>query len=198
MGNDASDAGESVAMRNLTGRVFNHRVAALIQKEFNQVRRDRRVALSLIVPPVLQLLLFGSVLNSKVENLRLGVMDDSRTPQSRELVAILTESRSFRLSGYYLSSKQLSDAIARGKIQAGVVIPYDYARALQRGRQASVQFILNAMDANTATIARNYAEGVVATYGMGLRGSGLHVNFQENGVRAPSQRGRVDLSVSFF
>jgi ABC-2 type transport system permease protein len=125
-------------------------------------------------------------------------MDDSRTPQSRELVAILTESRSFRLSGYYLSSKQLSDAIARGKIQAGVVIPYDYARALQRGRQASVQFILNAMDANTATIARNYAEGVVATYGMGLRGSGLHVNFQENGVRAPSQRGRVDLVVSFL
>src|SRR6185437_15069144 len=121
LGKNAAHAGEGVAMRNLIGRVFNHRVAALIQKEFNQIRRDRRVALSLIVPPVLQLLLFGFVLDSKVQNLRLGVMDDSRTPQSRELIAALTESRSFRLSGYYLSSNRLSDAIARGKVQAGVV-----------------------------------------------------------------------------
>jgi ABC-2 type transport system permease protein len=180
------------------GRVFNHRVASLVQKEFNQIRRDRRVALSLIVPPVLQLLLFGFVLNSKVQNLRLGVVDDSRTPQSRELIAVLTQSRSFRLSGYYLSSNRLSDAIARGRAQAGIVIPYDYARNLQRGRQASVQFILNAMDANTATIARNYAEGVIATYSMGLQDSGLHANFQQTGDRAPGRRGRVDLQVSFL
>lgn len=185
-------------MRNLIGRIFNHRVAALIQKEFNQIRRDRRVALSLIVPPVLQLLLFGFVLNSKVENLRLGVMDDSRTPQSRELIAALTESRSFRLSGYYLSSHRLSDAIAHGKVQAGLIIPYDFDRRLQRGRPASVQFILNAMDANTATIARNYAEGVIATYSMGLRDSGLHANFQRTGSSAPARRGQVDLKVSFF
>lgn len=198
MEDNAPDAGESVAMRNLIGRAFNHRVAALIQKEFNQVRRDRRVALSLIVPPVLQLLLFGSVLNSKVENLRLGVMDDSRTPQSRELIAVLTESRSFRLSGYYLSSQQLSDAIARGKIQAGVVILYDYSRVLQRGRQASVQFILNAMDANTATIARNYAEGVIATYGASLRESGLRANGRQSGAGGASHHGQVDLQVSFL
>ena len=41
----------------------------------------------------------------------------------------------------------------------GVVIPYDYARDLQRGRPATVQFLLNAMNANTATIAQGLRGG---------------------------------------
>ena len=185
-------------MSKLWNRIFNHRVAALIQKEFNQIKRDRRVALSLVVPPVLQLMLFGFVLNSKVQNLRLGVIDESRTPESRELIAALSESRSFRLSGYFLSRDRLSDAISRGKLQAGLVVPYDYARNLQRGRQATVQFLLNAMDANTATIARNYAEGVIATYTLGLESSGVHANFEQ--IAAPDivRRGQVDLQPSFL
>ena len=44
---------------------MNHRLLALIRKEFNQIRRDRRLAISLIVPPTLQLLLFGFTLFGK-------------------------------------------------------------------------------------------------------------------------------------
>jgi ABC-2 type transport system permease protein len=179
-------------------KLFTPRLRALIQKEFGQIRRDRRVAMSLILPPVLQLMLFGFVLNSKVQNLRLGVIDESRTPESRELVATLSESKSFRLSGYFLSPERLSDALAQGKVQAGLVIPYDYARNLQRGRQASIQFLLNAMDANTATIARNYAEGVIATYTAGLQSAGLHASFQQIAVSDVGRRGAVDLQPSFL
>jgi ABC-2 type transport system permease protein len=176
----------------------NQRVAALIQKEFNQIRRDRRVAMSLVLPPVLQLLLFGFVLNSKVENLRLGVIDESRTPESRELIAVLSESRSFRLYGYYLSTDRLSEAISHGKVQAGLVIPYDYARDLERGRTATVQFLMNAMDANTATIARDYAEGVIATYTAGLQSTGVHANFEQIAAPDLSRRGQVDFEPSFL
>jgi ABC-2 type transport system permease protein len=185
-------------MNKLLQRVFNHRLAALIHKEFNQIRRDRRVALSLVVPPVLQLLLFGFVLNSKVQNLRLGVIDESRTPESRELIATLSESRSFRLYSYYLSADRLTDAITHGNVQAGLVIPYDYARDLQRGRPASVQFLLNAMDANTATIARNYAEGVIATYTVALRNTGVHPQVRQIAAPDLSRRGQVDLQPSFL
>jgi ABC-2 type transport system permease protein len=189
----AADAGKGVIMN-----LFNPRLRALIQKEFGQIRRDRRVAMSLILPPVLQLLLFGFVLNSKVQNLRLGVIDESRTPESRELVAALSESKSFRLTSYFLSPERLSEAITQGNVQAGLVIPYDYARNLQRGRQASIQFLLNAMDANTATIARNYAEGVIATYTAGLKSSGLHASFQQIAVSDVGRRGEVDLQPSFL
>ena len=76
--------------------ILGHRLRALIRKEFAQIRRDRRLAISLIVPPVLQLLLFGFALDATVSNLKLGIVDESRTPESRELVATLSESKSFQ------------------------------------------------------------------------------------------------------
>ncbi len=44
-------------------RISFRRLARSIVKEFNQIRRDRRLAISLIIPPTLQLLLFGFALN---------------------------------------------------------------------------------------------------------------------------------------
>src|SRR5215471_4407432 len=121
------------------GRLFRQlfpqgagRLRALMRKEFAQIRRDRRLAYSLILPPTLQLLLFGFALSSNVTNLRLGVVDESKTPESRELIATMSESESFRLAGYYFSSGELGKAISHGDLDAGAVIPYDFARNLVR------------------------------------------------------------------
>jgi ABC-2 type transport system permease protein len=145
------------------------RMRALIGKEFAQIRHDRRLVLSLIVPPVVQLTLFGLALSASVSNLRLGIVDESRTPESRELVAALTESRSFRLGGFYASAEHLGTAISQDRLDAGLVVPYHYARDLARGRPTTVQFLLNAMNANTATIGQAYAEGVIQSYNQRLR-----------------------------
>src|SRR5580693_9893383 len=118
---------------NKMSAFLGHRMRALIRKEFSQILRDRRLAISLILPPTLQLLLFGFALNATVSNLKLGVVDDSRTPESRELVATMTESKSFQGSGNYFDVDELGKKIADGSLDAGLVIPYDYARDLQRG-----------------------------------------------------------------
>ena len=118
-------------------RLLGPRLRALIVKEFGQIRRDRRLVISLILPPVLQLTLFGFALSPDVSSLRLGIVDESRTPESRELIATLTESRSFRIGDYYPTAEQLGNAISHGTLDAGVVIPFQYARDLQRGRPVS-------------------------------------------------------------
>src|SRR5262249_58351920 len=92
---------------------------SLIGKEYNQILRDPRVLLSLILPPILHLMLFGSVLSPDVANLHLGVVDENQTTESRELVAALAQSRSFQLTGSYASVERLSDSIARGGLCAG-------------------------------------------------------------------------------
>jgi ABC-2 type transport system permease protein len=185
-------------MANVIGLIVNHRVRALLRKEFAQIRRDRRLAISLVLPPTLQLLLLGFALSATVTNLKLGVVDDSRTPESRELIAVLSESKSFRLASYYPSVEQLGGAISRGKADAGVVIPYDYARDLQRGRTTTVQFLLNAMNANTAAIAQGYAEGVIESYNAGLRRAGLHASFRQIGAQNLSRRGQTQLHAAYL
>jgi ABC-2 type transport system permease protein len=184
-------------MTRLVRSVVSVRFSALLRKEFEQIRRDRRLTLSLIIPPLLQLLLFSVVLNATVSDLRLGVIDDSRTPQSRDLVASLTESRSFRLAGYYYGVNPLGDAISRGEIDAGLVIPRDFARDLERGQPVTVQFLLNAMNANTATIARSYAQGVIRTWNGGLAGSGLHARFSQVAA-SPGGRGQALMTRAFL
>lgn len=185
-------------MKKFLHRLFNHRVRALVQKEFRQIRRDRRLAISLILPPTLQLLLFGFALSATVSNIRLGVVDDSGTPESRELVANLTESKSFQFAGSYLSVDKLGAAISRGDLDAGVVIPYDYARDLYRGNPSTVQFLLNAMNANTAAIAQGYAQGVIQSYNQGLAAGGIHASFRQIAAADVSRRGIVSLHPAYL
>jgi ABC-2 type transport system permease protein len=174
------------------------RIRALMRKEFNQIKRDRRLAFSLILPPTLQLLLFGFALSADVTNLRLGVIDDSKTPESRELIATLTESRSFRLAGYYFSTGDLSEAINRNDLDAGLVIPYDFARDLYRGRATTAQVLLNATNANTAAISQGYIEAIIQAYNRTLLAGGLRADFRRIAATDVGRRGQVILQPAFL
>ena len=158
-------------MRALAARFFRRRFWALALKELRQIRRDRRLAISLIVPPVLQVLLFGFALDSEVKNLRLGVVDLSRTPESRALISTLTENPTFRIRGTYATPAGLGDAIATSRLDVGVVIPYDFTRLRMRGQPATVQVLLNAANANTAQMSQGYIEGAVAWLNRNLAGA---------------------------
>ena len=147
-------------------RVWRHvlggRFWALALKELRQIRRDRRLTLSLIVPPTLQILLFGFALDADVRDLRLGIVDESRTTESRALVSALAENATFTVAGSYATATALGHDLAAGRLQVGVVIPYDFARLRARGHPATVQVLLNAANANTAQIAQGYVEAAVA------------------------------------
>jgi ABC-2 type transport system permease protein len=187
-----------MTLQTILNRLLNHRLRSLIKKEFNQITRDRRLQISLILPPVLQLTLFGFALSASVSDVRLAVVDDSRTPESRELISTLTESKSFKLAGYYTSVDQLGDAVSRGSADAGVVVPYDYARDLARKRPTTVQFLLNATNANTAEISRAYAEGVIQTYNAGLAQQGVRIAVQPNPQSDLARIGQVQLQPAFI
>jgi ABC-2 type transport system permease protein len=185
-------------MRKLFDRLINYRLRALIKKEFAQTRHDRKLMFSLTVLPVVQLTLVGFALSAAVMNVRLAIVDDSRTPESRELIATLTESKSFRLAGYYSSVDQLGDAVSQGKTDAGMVVPYDYARDLIRDRQTTIQFLLNATNANTATISRGHAESMIQRFNSGLRAQGIHVRVQPMDGSNLARRGQVQLEPAFL
>jgi ABC-2 type transport system permease protein len=188
-------------MKNISSMfqaLLGDRMRALILKEFRQILRDRRLAMSLILPPTLQLLLFGFALNATVSNLRLGIVDDSRTPESRELVANMTESKSFQNAGTFFSVDEMGKKIASGNLDGGLVIPYDYARDLQRGRPVTVQVLLNAMNSNTATIGQGYAQGVIASYNQILAGNGIHAQFTQIASPDVSHRGMVLLDPAYL
>jgi len=185
-------------MKKLLDRLINYRLHALIKKEFAQTRHDRKLMFSLAFMPLVQLALIGFALSATVTDVPLAIVDDSRSPESRELIAALTESKSFRLAGYYSSADQLGDAVSQGKADAGMVVPYNFARDLVRDRQTTVQFLLNATNANTATISRGYAESMIQRYNTGLQNEGIHVRIQPIAGSELARRGQVQLEPAFL
>ena len=149
-------------MKALLNSLLNLRLWSLFVKEFHQIRRNRRLVILLIIPPTLNIVLFGLALNPKVENLRLGVVDYSRTAESRELVSAFEEGLVFQTKGYYASSAELGQAISRGDLDSGLVVPNDFAEKRARHETVEVQLLVDAVNANIATIAGGYAARIIA------------------------------------
>src|SRR5262245_7552204 len=163
---DERHAGEGIACalrRSVLSRAFDLRLWSLFVKEFHQIRRNRRLVILLIIPPTLNIILFGFALNPDFENLRLGVVDYSATPESRELVSAFAEGLVFRVDRYYASPGDMGRAIGKGDLDAGLVIPFDFAKRRSRREPAEVQLVVDAVNANTATIAGGYAARIIGS-----------------------------------
>lgn len=149
-------------------RFFGSRFWALARKEITQILRNKQLISLLLFPPTIQLLIFGFALSPNVENIKLGILDYSNTPASRELISAFTENRVFRAEHYNTSLADLSQQVQYGNVTAGLVIPPEFNRDLAQDITAEVQVLINGVDANTAGIASGYITQIVNQYSLQL------------------------------
>ena len=119
---------------------------AMLRKEFIQMRRDRLTLGMMIGIPAIQLALFGFAIRTEVRHLPTVVLDEARTPESRQLVATLVNSTYFEMVGEVHGREEIAARIGRGDAAAAVIIPHDFTRDLKRGRGAKAQVIVDAAD----------------------------------------------------
>jgi ABC-2 type transport system permease protein len=159
---------------------------ALVKKEINQILRNKQLIVLLIVPPTLQLLVYGFALNPDVHYLKMGVVDYARSHESRELISAFTENRIFILEKVLSSEKELGQQVEQGKLTVGIVIPPELNRNLAKDKQSEIQVLIDGVDANTAGITNGYVSQIVRQYSLKLTGQSLsppidtHVTFLYN------------------
>ncbi|MCY7323826.1 MAG: ABC transporter permease, partial [Phormidesmis sp. CAN_BIN36] len=141
---------------------------ALALKEIRQILRNKQLIILLIIPPIVQLLLYGSALNPDVRNLKLGVIDYANVYESRELVAAITQTNIFTAQAPPVSEAELSDWVETGKLTVGVVIPPEFPRRLAAGK-AEIQIFIDGVNANTAGIANSYLSQIILQYNRRLK-----------------------------
>jgi drug efflux transport system permease protein len=159
------------------------RTRAVARKEFWHVLRDRRSLILALAMPMLLLLLFGYALSLDVDQIPTAVVDQDRTPQSRDLIERFAASRYFKVVDYPEDLRGVERLILRGEVVLGIVIPPDYSRRLASGRTAQVQLLLDGSDSNTASIAAGYADGVSQAFALELR---EHFMNQRSGMTMPA------------
>jgi|SRR5262245_4396390 len=135
------------------------RIIAQARKELTQTFRDRlTVALALVLPLILMTLL-GTALSLSVKGIAVVVQDFDRTPLSRQYIDMLGVSLTFRVVPLPAGLRP-DEALASGQARAVIVIPEDFERDFLRGRQAEVQWLIDAVDANTANNIRGQASAL--------------------------------------
>ncbi len=146
---------------------FIRRYLALLAKEVDQLKRNRVLVIQLMLPPTIVLVIFGYALNPKVRDLRMGIVDESFTTESRDFIDSLTENVNFNVTRRYTRVEEAEEALKSLDLDLFIVIPTDFARTLQRGQTADVQVVVDAVDANTAQIAQGYLEMALEDYNSG-------------------------------
>lgn len=133
------------------------RLLTITRKEFIHIRRDRASLVLALVAPIMMLLIFGYAVNTDVNHVDLVVCDESRTPDSRELIEKFNNSYYFKVSEIVESPEKVEEYIDKGLVKVGLVIPVDYSRQLKRSRTAEIQILVDGSDPTIARTAMSYS-----------------------------------------
>jgi ABC-2 type transport system permease protein len=123
-----------------------HRFAAVLMKEFVQMRRDRLTFAMMIGVPVMQLVLFGYAINMDPKALPAAVVTADSSPFSRSLVRALENTGYFKVVATPATVQEADHMLALGQVQFVLQVPEDFSRKLQRLERAMVLVEADATD----------------------------------------------------
>jgi ABC-2 type transport system permease protein len=150
------------------------RTGAIAHKELLHFLRDYQAIYLALGMPLVLVVIFGYAVTFDLEDARLAVLDQDRSPASRRLVEALDASDAFRVD---LALERATDAEAlfrRDRVKAMVVIPRGFARTLARGETGEVQLLLDGADGTLARTTLGYAAGLTQAQTLALlREAGL-------------------------
>src|SRR4029453_691166 len=101
---------------------------------------------------------------------RLGIVDESRSEYSRDLQSRYHAALVFEITTYE-SAAALNEAIELAEIDAGIMIPADFAAERGAGRPAPVQVIVDSTSPSNGSTVGSYVAGVINDYNRTLTSS---------------------------
>jgi len=132
------------------------RIRELVRKEFIQLFRDKKNRPLLIIAPLVQLIVFGYVVTTDVRDIRVALIDQSRTSESRRLIDAIDGNKTFRITHYLSRSADLDRLLLQRKIDLGVIIPPDFSSKFRKRQTAEIQILADGSMSNMASIRISY------------------------------------------
>ncbi|MFZ0889223.1 MAG: ABC transporter permease [Candidatus Binataceae bacterium] len=143
----------------MAGRIWH-----MIVKEFIQLWRDKYARFRLIVPPIIQMLIYGYAATFDVNRVRIAIMDLDHSQESRELLTRFTYSGRFEVGAILEDERELKALIGRSRIPMALGIEPGFSRLLRTGQTAHLQVVLDGTNSNTALIAVGYVNQIATQF----------------------------------
>ncbi len=145
------------------------RVLALAKKELLAILKDRRSRYSLLVPSIIQCLVYGYVATYDLNDVPYAVLDQDRSASSHDLLARLDGSGVFRRVAEPWSPAEARRILDDGRALLVIQLAQDFERSIRSGRPAFVQVLADGRNSNTAGTALSYVGAVVDAFNADTR-----------------------------
>ncbi len=141
-----------------------HRIRHMIVKEFLQLRRDRAARIRLLVPPIVQMLVYGYAATFEVHRVTTAVLDLDQSQESRDLLSRFTSNGRFEIRAVLHDRDEIVPTIDRERATLVLQIRAGFAELLRKGQTAPLQVVLDGTNSNTALIALGYINRIASQF----------------------------------
>jgi ABC-2 type transport system permease protein len=138
------------------------RLKAQIIKELLSYLRDPKSRMTLIVPPLMQLLIFSYAATLDVDNVDLVLLNQDNGRWSEEVIDRFTAGGFIGNVETVFSLDDLHHAIDERRALVAVHFQPDFSGRLVAGKPATAQIILDGRRANSAQITLSYFNSIIA------------------------------------
>ncbi|MDR2055263.1 MAG: ABC transporter permease [Desulfovibrio sp.] len=141
--------------------LISRRMLAIARKELLVLFCNRIARILLIVPPLVQIVIFGWAATMEVRNVDVAVLNHDNGRWSREVIHRLQGSPTFRSVRLLPGEHALRPAMERQDVLLALVFDTRFSRRIEAGLEADFQIILDGRRSNAAQIAAYYLGGIV-------------------------------------
>lgn len=165
------------------------RIYSIVVKEIIELRRDKWARFRLVVPTLVQMLMFGYAATYEVYHVSTVVLDLDHSQESRDLISRFTFSDRFNVKPVQ-SQQQIIKAIDNSDAAVALVIHAGFAELLRKGQAAPLQVIVDGTNSNTALIALSYVNAIEQDFA-----SGYAIDLEQRtlGIRSTSSQVKVTI-----
>ncbi|WP_308586694.1 ABC transporter permease [uncultured Desulfovibrio sp.] len=146
-------------------RLNLRRMATIVRKELLVLLCNKVSRMLIIVPPLMQIVVFGWAATMEVRNVDVAVLNQDSGNWSREIVRRLQGSHTFRSVTFLDGEADIRPTIERQKALFVMVFDDEFSRRVDAGAPAQMQVILDGRRSNAAQIASYYLETIVRGIG---------------------------------
>jgi ABC-2 type transport system permease protein len=139
---------------------------SFIKKEFRHIFRDYRTMAILFGIPVIQLLVFGTVIKNEIKDVKIAVYDQSKDETTQRITNKILSSGYFILSENLRNTDGIEDIFRKGKVKEVIVFENGFGEKLKREGTAHLQIIADASDPNIGRLAAAYTKGIVNDFAL--------------------------------
>lgn len=142
------------------------RILALTIKELLAVLKDKRSRILLVVPPMLQLFVFGYAASFDLNDIPIAIYNEDNSAPARDVIARVLGSPHFHLVTHIAHDDEIAPLIDNKDVLVVLHLGSNFSSELYLGRSAQAQVIIDGRNSNTALLVQGYLRTIISDFNL--------------------------------